>query len=198
VRDFVYGIFRRMTHTLLQLVASGDAAAMHQCIDRYSGLVWTLARRMVGRDAEDAVQEIFVAVWKSAARFDPAAGSEAAFIAMIARRRLIDRLRGAGRQPVTEGGVDLSNQVRAGVANRAEVCAEAACAASALEQLTPEQQLVIGLSIQRGLAYEQISVATGMPLGTVKTHIRRGLMRVRELLETTPAIPDTPGQEVRR
>ena len=184
-----------MEESILQLVASGDPAAMQKCIDRYSGLVWTLARRMAGRDAEDAVQEVFVAIWKSAARFDPQAGSETTFVAMIARRRLIDRLRAKGRRIDDVVGADLGQFELAAAKNSLELSSESATAAAALEQLTPEQQLVVGLSIHRGLAHEQIAAATGMPLGTVKTNIRRGLIRVRELLETKPPLPR---QEVRR
>ncbi len=182
-----------MEQSILQLVASGDPAAMQQCIDRYSGLVWTLARRMAGRDAEDAVQEIFVAIWKSASRFDPDAGSEVAFIAMIARRRLIDRLRAKGRRPDDGVSADLGQYESAPAKDSLELGSESASAAAALEQLTPEQQLVVGLSIHRGLAHEQIAAATGMPLGTVKTNIRRGLIRVRELLESRTS---SPRQEV--
>src|ERR1041385_2281154 len=91
---------------LLARVAGGDPRAVRDCIARYGGLVWSIARRFEAADAEDAVQEIFLDLWKSAARFDGRIASEAAFVAMIARRRLIDRKRTRGRrptiQPVTE------------------------------------------------------------------------------------------------
>ena len=67
-----------MPQTLLERVASGDVAAVQQCIDCYGGLIWSLARRLVPRqaDAEDAVQEAFLGIWQGADRFDPEKGSE--------------------------------------------------------------------------------------------------------------------------
>src|SRR5436190_14026687 len=87
---------------LLGRVAAGDEAAVRECLARYGGLVWSIARRFEPSDAEDAVQEIFLDLWKSAARFDRAVASETAFVAMIARRRLIDRRRTRGRRPTLD------------------------------------------------------------------------------------------------
>lgn len=177
-----------MTSSILQRVALGDPGAPAECIDRYGGLVWSLARRLSPgpADAEDATQEIFLDVWRSAARFDPAVASEATFIATIARRRLIDRRRSAQRHQGTRPIED-----HAAIANdppAVERGEEAAAAARALAQLPPEQQRVIQLSIHAGLSHEQIVRATGLPLGTVKTHIRRGLMRVRDSLSSRPSL----------
>lgn len=173
-----------MSHPLLHRVASGDSAAVRECIDRYGGLVWSLARRAsVGSgDAEDAVQEIFLDLWRSAARFDPAVSSETTFVAMIARRRLVDRRRRSKRAPQTESLADAPTPVEAGAASRVEDCAEASIAAEALAQLRPEQRLVLVLSTCHGLTHEEVAKAVHMPLGTVKAHARRGLLRVREIL----------------
>jgi len=164
-------------------VAAGDAAAMRACLDQYSGLVWSLARRLAPStaEAEDAVQEVFIALWKNAERFDPAVAAESTFVAMIARRRLIDRARVHSRK-VQPGAINenVAEQTRP---NPAALTDEAALAARAISELSPEQQRTVQLSICRGLSHEQISQATGLPLGTVKTHIRRGLIRVREILE---------------
>ena len=80
---------------ILPRVAAGEPTALAECMERYGGLVWSIALRLTGSraDAEDAIQEIFIDLWKSAARFDGAVASEKAFVAMIARRRLIDRRR---------------------------------------------------------------------------------------------------------
>ncbi len=84
-----------MTDTLLQRIAGGDRSAVAACIDTYSGLVWSLARRFLQNeaDAEETVQEIFLELWEKAARFDPGVAGEVTFVSMIARRRLIDRRR---------------------------------------------------------------------------------------------------------
>jgi RNA polymerase sigma-70 factor (ECF subfamily) len=175
----------RVSESLLKRVASGDQLAIAALTDRYGGLVWSLARRFCydPADAEDAVQEIFIDLWRSAARFDPHVAGEATFVAMIARRRLIDRRRRAARQPASAELPDAIADGRAPDFEPATETREAAtAAAAALDSLRPEQQRVLRLSIYQGLSHEKISEATGLPLGTVKTHVRRGLIRLRELL----------------
>lgn len=173
--------------TLLQRVAKGDEVAVRECIDKFGGLIWSLARRMVPREAEDAVQEIFVEIWKNAYRYDPAVASETAFVAMIARRRLIDRRRRIERRPDEVMLSDDSPEADKGLPPASEVSEEARRAAAALNQLSTEQQRVLRLSIYRGLSHERIATVTGLPLGTVKTHARRGLMRIRDLLKSESA-----------
>lgn len=166
--------------TLLARVAAGDSVAVREVLATYGGLVWTIARRFEGPDAEDAVQEIFLDLWKSAARFDPAIASEAAFIAMIARRRLIDRKRTRRRRPATQDISEVPSFPDV-VTSGPDVCAEAQQAARALAQLRPEQRQVLVLSTQ-GLSHGEIAEQTGMPLGTVKAHARRGLLSIRAAL----------------
>ncbi len=165
---------------LLARVATGDAEAVRACIARYGGLVWSLARRFEPHDAEDAVQEIFLDLWKSAARFDPGVASEPAFVTVIARRRLIDRRRSRGRRPTLEAGLELP--VVVDQSNRPDTCAEANQAARALAQLRPEQRQVLMLAACHGLSHHEIASETGLPLGTVKAHARRGLLSIRAAL----------------
>lgn len=179
-----------MAPTLLQRVAQNDSAAVQAVLDQFGGLVWSLARRFsLGQsDAEDVVQEIFLDVWKSAPRYDPGVASEATFIAMIARRRLIDRVRKTTRHPRPQTIEELP--IAAAVpTSRAELTEEAAQAAQVLSSLTVDQQRVLRLSIYQGMSHEEISQATGLPLGTVKTHSRRGLIRIREVLEENQRNP---------
>jgi RNA polymerase sigma-70 factor (ECF subfamily) len=145
--------------------------------------VWSLARRFLGNttDAEDAVQDVFIDLWKNAARYDPARASEPTYITMIARRRLIDRKRRAGRtvtaQPLPEEAIGGG-----GNNSRLEIQDEAAKAAAVLNELREEERRVIQMAVYQGLTHEEIAATTGLPIGTVKTHIRRGLLRVRERL----------------
>lgn len=173
-----------MAEAILQRIAEGDQSAVQECLKKYGGLVWSLAKRMLrnSEDAEDAVQEIFVDVWKNAGRFDPSQASETTFIAMIARRRLIDRIRFTQRRISADSLEDVLFEP----ANTAEVgiqtIVEGREAFKALNELRPEQRQVLQLSIIQGLSHQEIADATGMPLGTVKTHARRGLMQAREIL----------------
>lgn len=173
-----------MQGSILQRVASGDQMAVQECLDRFGGLVWSLARRFCYNlaDAEDAVQEIFLDLWRSSARYDPNVATEATFVAMIARRRLIDRGRKAQREVDKARLAHEIEHIEVSPTRAAEVTEEAAMAARALEGLKPEQQRVLRLSIYQGLSHEKIAETTGLPLGTVKTHVRRGLIRIREAL----------------
>jgi RNA polymerase sigma-70 factor (ECF subfamily) len=173
----------RVSDLLLHRVSAGDNEAVRECIARFGGLVWSLARRagVPESDIEESVQEIFAELWRSGSRYDPAIASETAFIATIARRRLIDRRRRSGRRPQTQA-IGEEPTIAAPPEPRQDLGEEASRAAKALASLSPEQQRVLRLSVYEGLSHELISRATGLPLGTVKTHARRGLMRLRELL----------------
>jgi len=180
---------------ILQAVAGGDAGAMRECMDRFGGLVWSLAKRLspTTADADDAVQEIFVDLWRSAGRFDPSIGSETTFVAMIARRRLIDRGRRRSRRIDAAPLPEAPPAAPGPTVDRTELAEEAGRAEAALRQLRPEQQRVLQLSIFHGASHEDIARSTGLPLGTVKTHARRGLIRLREILEAEGALgPDAP------
>lgn len=194
------GVAPEMTSdSLLSAVAAGEPDAVDACLRRFSAPVWRLARRMLGseHDAEDAVQEIFLEIWKSAARFDATAGSELTFVLTIAKRRLIDRTRRARRVPqATDGEVIEAIQGPGTDADSVEVADETVRVAAAMQSLRPEQRSVLEMSFLGGRTHQQISSATGMALGTVKSHARRGLLRVRELLGIDP--DQTPTGEPHR
>ena len=173
-----------VTQTILQRMADGDQSAAGECLKSYGGLVWSLARRMLRNteDAEDAVQEIFLDVWKNAERFDPGQASETTFVAMIARRRLIDRIRHVQRRISADSIEDILAEPSTRDDKVMQTNVEAREAAKAMDQLRPEQRQVLQLSIVHGLSHQEIADATGMPLGTVKTHARRGIIQVREIL----------------
>ena len=169
---------------LLPRVAAGEAAAVRECIDRYGGLVWSLARRMLyaSGEVDDAVQEVFVEIWRNAGKFRAEIASETAFVGMIARRRLIDRRRRLDRRQDKSTLPEQAEAPAGVVGERAIVSEEARAAAGVFEQLAPEQQRCLRLAVYEGLSHEKIAAATGLPLGTVKTHVRRGLIRIREVL----------------
>lgn len=173
--------------TLLQRVAGGDETAVKRVLDQFGGLVWSLARRFTRspNDAEDAVQEVFIEIWSNASRFDPSIASETTFVAMIARRRLIDRLRRQGRAPTVEPitqAAELPSPSETSDNDALTIKEDSARASALLAQLRPEQQQVLRLSIYEGWSHQAISDHLGLPLGTVKTHVRRGLIQLREKL----------------
>jgi RNA polymerase sigma-70 factor, ECF subfamily len=183
-----------MSPTVLQRIASGDAAAVRECMDQYGGLVWSLARRMsrTAADAEDATQEIFLDIWRSAGRYDAARASDKVFIATIARRRLIDRLRKRSAEPPMDPAEVLETVACADPGNPPETSTEAGQAARALATLKPEQRQVLELGLMHGLTQSEIAARLGLPLGTVKSLMRRGLLRVREFMNV-----DAEGVSVR-
>jgi RNA polymerase sigma-70 factor, ECF subfamily len=182
---------------VLARAASGDESAVRECLARFGPIVWGLARRMSRSraDAEDAAQEIFLDLWAHGGRYDPAIASEQAFVAVIARRRLIDRRRHAARRPVHEPLEAAAATASPG--NSAELVAEAALAARAMSGLREEQREVLRLSMAQGLTHEEIASHTGMPLGTVKAHARRGLLRIRGILTGEGAGGDTAEEGAR-
>ena len=180
---------------VLTRVASGDERAVEECLRRYGGLVWSIARRLIrdAGEAEDAVQEIFVELWRVADRFDPAKASEATFVATVSRRRLIDRRRRLARQPGFDelpesGPQEPSINPAAGGLEGLGLSV-----ASAFRELRQEQRRVLQLQLGLGMTHGEIVEKTGMPLGTVKTHARRGLIRLREILGSPAGAPGRGG-----
>jgi RNA polymerase sigma-70 factor (ECF subfamily) len=181
-----------MTDGVLEGVAAGRPEAVQECMTSFGGLIWSLARRMLGSgpDAEDAVQEVFIELWRSAGRFDPARATEDQFVAMIARRRIIDRLRRRTARPepveLPEALPGESQSAELGGVERRD---EAQRAIDALAGLRPEVRQVVELAVMGGHSHGEVSQATGLPLGTVKSHVRRGLMNVRRALGVAEGLP---------
>lgn len=174
-----------MSPGLLARIAQGEQAAFKQCVDQYGGMIWGLARRLspTPADAEDATQDVFLQLWKNARQFDARRGSEAIFIVTLARRTLINRFRGQQRQPRAISVEELGDTGwEPGVPVDHDDHVEARLAAQVLATLPAEQQRVIKLSVVQGLSQSEIAVHTGLPLGTVKTLMRRGFILVREKL----------------
>jgi len=169
---------------LLPKIATGDPAAVEDFLKRHTGMVWGLARRFCrnAEDAEDATQEIFVDVWRSAARYDSEAGSEVTFLMTIARRRLIDRARRLGRRISADLLEDPTTIPSPATPDSVELHDEVARAQDALERLRPEQKEVLDLALGQGQTHQEIAASIGIPLGTVKSHARRGLIKLREML----------------
>lgn len=173
-----------MTTSLLQRISSGDQSAVAGCIEAYSGLVWSLARRFLANeaDAEEAVQEIFLELWEKAHRFNPGVAAEVTFVSMIARRRLIDRRRKLAAEPVAEALDEVEHWLSEDAQGVLEANAEMERVVGIIRTLKPDQQEVINMASWLGMSHGAIAEQTGIPLGTVKSHVARGLSTIRKVL----------------
>ncbi len=176
-----------MSSSILQRIAQGDQEAVSECMSQYGDLIWSLARRYLGMDAdaEDAVQEIFIELWSNAGRFNPDAGSEVTFVSTISRRRLIDRLRKKGRAPGISTIDDTPESALAEEGNEADQFTEVQNVVDVMNDMEADHQKILSLSVYEGFSHSEIADQLDMPLGTVKTKVRRGLIHIREQLEIT-------------
>jgi RNA polymerase sigma-70 factor (ECF subfamily) len=168
---------------LLARVAERDRAAFEILYGRYVRPVFGLALRRLGDrgHAEDAVQEAFAAVWRSAATYRPERGAAGGWLYTVARNAIVDRLRRNG----PAAGAELPELVSAdpGPAERAEESDTSFRVHRALEELQPKEREVIELAYWSGMSQSEVAEYLGLPLGTVKTRTRSGLARLASMLE---------------
>lgn len=156
-----------------------DPAVLRAAFDTCGGSVLAYGRRMLPspEDAEDLVQQVFVAAWRQRHRYDPARASLLSWLLGIARHKAIDRLRLLERQR------RVVPEDRRDTVDEAGRTADRLLVAEALSWLRPEQQQVLELAFYEDLTHQQIASKLSMPLGTVKSHARRGLQRLRRFLD---------------
>ena len=167
---------------LIERIGRGDRDAFEQLYRRFARPVLAMAVRQLGDNgrAEDAAQETFAAIWRSARSYRSERGSGSAWLYAVARHAIIDRAR-QKREPV----VDIPEEVSdlAGPAERAEDSWLTWRVHSALEELPERERVVIGLAYWSGLSQTEIASYLDVPLGTVKTRTRAGLARLSPLLD---------------
>ncbi len=172
---------------LMRRVADGDQAAVGLLYDRYAALVLALARRILrdAQAAEDLLEDIFVELWSRADRYDPSRGAPATYIATLTRSRAIDRLRASRRghaasladTPEPRGPAQPPERSLVEQDRQAQV-------SKALAELSVDQRQAIELAFYDDLSHADIAQRLGKPLGTIKTWIRQGLIRLRDCLRT--------------
>jgi RNA polymerase sigma-70 factor, ECF subfamily len=177
---------------LLGRTAARDRDAFAALYDRFAPRAFGLILRIIRNrtDAEDVLQEAFLQVWNHAARFDPKRSAPDVWVLLIARSRAVDRLR--KRRLVTQGELPdpaTQDDVGDGLVGRED----AEMLRSALELLPPEQCELIRRAFFWGLTHEQIARELNLPLGTVKTRIRLGMIRLRDRFAG-----HEPGEEMAR
>ncbi len=179
---------------LLAALVAREPGALEELYDRYGRLAFSLAVRIVAspETAEEIVQEAFLSIWRGAVRYEAARGSVRTWLLSITHHRAIDAVRRRGARvqtaPIDErvqyvGGADVWQDVSRSL-TRDEVRA-------ALAALPADQRESIELAYFGGLTYPEIAQKLGLPLGTVKSRLRLGLQKLRQLLENPNLHPDT-------
>lgn len=181
--------------SILQRITAGDESAANDCVQEYGGMIWRLAKRYLNRadsEIDDAVQEVFVEIWIHADRFDPSKGTEAAFVATLAHRRIIDRQRKIStrrsheRASVTEHKAQSgSSKNTAGMPSFDDLGSDHAHLyrrelADGFAALPDSERSALWMSVYKGLSHRDISQLTETPVGTVKSRIRRAMIRLTE------------------
>jgi RNA polymerase sigma factor (sigma-70 family) len=175
-------------HELAEHFRGGDEQALRMVYDRYGGAVLHLALRTLGNraDAEDVTQTTFVAAWQGRETFDPDRGGMLGWLLTIARRKAIDRLRSATREARVAETIRALPEPAA-PAETPERVLDRLVIADELAQLPAEQRRTLELAFYDDLTHPQIAAVTGLPLGTVKSHIRRGMANLRQRWEVDGA-----------
>ncbi len=167
-------------------VAAGERAALRDLYDATRAKLYGVVVRILSdrEEAEDVMQEVYLTVWRRAAAFDPSRAGAAAWLTAVARNRAIDRLRARGPRPeaTTAEGEAVADDtpgaetllMRSDEVRRLHGC---------LDTLRPEESAAISTAFLDGVTYEALARRTGKPLGTVKSQVRRGLIKLRECLD---------------
>jgi RNA polymerase sigma-70 factor (ECF subfamily) len=177
---------------LMTRIVKRDTDALSELYERYAGLVYTLVLRMVkaADEAEDLVQEVFIQIWNKAATFAEAKGSVYTWVVTIARREAIDRLRSSQNMSKGQNQDDdsvlfqlpdaayTSNPLLAAISSEYEGLMR-----DGLTLLTEDQRTIIEMSYYEGYTQRQIAERLHIPLGTVKTRMRQGLINLRDHLK---------------
>ena len=167
---------------LFQLAATGS---LQRVYERYSPMVYRIGVVSLRNhhEAEEFVQQVFVRAWRGRRGFDPARGSLGSWLLGITRRQIADRFADRARQQRAQaaatGAISLSGAHPA----KTEEIIERVVVTDGINRLPAEQRTVLGMAFYQGLTHQEIAATTGMPVGTVKRHIRRGLTRLRNLWE---------------
>ncbi|HUW04349.1 MAG TPA: sigma-70 family RNA polymerase sigma factor [Acidimicrobiales bacterium] len=164
--------------------ARGDDDALRSAYDAHGSLIYSYCRRSVGDDrAKDITQEVFVSAWKARDRFDPSKGRLGAWLMGIAKNRLVDNVRSEKRHADRRANDDT---VEIGVESDIDRVGDRMLVAEALKSLPDNYRTVIELAYIGDLTHTQIAEQTSLPLGTVKSDIRRGLAHIRKQLAVNP------------
>jgi len=172
--------------SILARIASGESGSFELLIEKYGNLVWSIGKKFLYRqsDLEDAVQEVFIAIWKSADKYDASKAKEITFVSMIARRRFIDHLRKISKHKNLESIDDDNSGHQLYKESLLNESTDLQLVKNAIQSLDIDDQELLNLSVYQGYSHSEISKLLNIPLGTVKTRIRRNLIKFEEIFET--------------
>jgi RNA polymerase sigma-70 factor (ECF subfamily) len=170
---------------LVHAIARNDEGALAAIYDRYRLILFGLILRILHNreEAEDCLQEVFLQVWRRARDFDESRGRAFTWLVTIARSRALDRLRASGtRLRLATEVAQVTHDEVGDAAEEAVQSEQAAIVREALAELPEEQRHALLLAYFEGLTQTEIAARLGDPLGTVKTRMRSGMIKLRELL----------------
>lgn len=163
---------------------SGDEAALAQVYQDHGSLVYTYCRRQLGPETgRDVTQEVFTSAWRARHRFDPDRGSLRAWLMGIAKNRVVDQYRMQSRRPQIADGIEVADRDDGADGVQLERIGDQMILASAMNELSDRARTVVELSFFHQLTHPEIAAQTGLPLGTVKSDIRRSLQKLKHHLE---------------
>jgi RNA polymerase sigma-70 factor (ECF subfamily) len=170
---------------LMSQVASGAPGAVEELYDRFGGLVFRIARQMLptAAESEDAVQEVFLKLWKTAERFDPERAKLVTWVILISKRHVIDRLRRKSSRPKTVSAPEEAIPGKMASPTPMERDESGYQLKRVVATLPELQRVVIEKAYFGGFTLREISVQMDLPLGTVKSALSRGLGRLRDRLD---------------
>lgn len=172
---------------LLQNIARGDEQALALLYDRYRTILFGLLMRILSNraEAEDVLQEVFLQVWQRAGNFDETRGKPFTWLVTLTRSRAIDKIRALGsRSRTVEEATREAEDVIFDAEENAIIAQRGEVVRAALNQLSEEQRQVLVLAYFDGFSQSEIAEKLSSPLGTVKTRMRTGLIKLRELLSS--------------
>ena len=173
---------------LVERIMAGDEGALEALYDRYAGLLFAMLVRIL-RDtsaAEEVLQDLFLQLWRGAARFDASRGSLPAWLLVIGRNRALSRLRGKERREILADSEEFSIEAVPSSGNLEDEAARAQLMQrlrGAMEALPPEQREAVELAYFEGMTQTEIAERTKCPLGTVKSRVRAAMQTLKQLFD---------------